>query len=84
MTSSCILGFLATRPVTRAHRLANRKVFVRQVTAGCKHNSVRSDKWLEILAVQKDLTLKDRRPELQREERRRQVRSSSGLYKAQE
>ena len=32
--------------------LANRKVFLRQITAGWKHNSARLDKWLEILAVE--------------------------------
>ena len=64
MMSSCILVFQATRPPTRAHfihplliyctlanRLAKRKVFLRQITAGCKHNSARLDKWLEIVAV---------------------------------
>ena len=25
--------------------LANRKVFLRQITAGCKHNSAQLDKW---------------------------------------
>ena len=30
--------------------LANRNVFLRQITAGCKHNSAQLDKWLEILA----------------------------------
>ena len=96
MTSSCILEFQATGPLTRAHfysssdyctlanrlanPLANRKVFLRQITAGCKHSSARLDKWLEILVVE-DLTPKERRPELQGEQRRsRPVRSSSGLY----
>ena len=47
-----------------------------------KHNSGRFDKWLEILAVE-DLTPKERRPELQREQRERILaRSSSSLYKA--
>ena len=50
---------------------------------GCKHNSVRLDKWLEILVVE-DLTLKERQHELQRQQRRRPVHSSSSLYKARE
>ena len=63
--------------------LANGKVVVRQITAGCKHNSARLDKWLKILAVE-DLTPKERPPELQRKQRRRRaVRSSSALYEAQ-
>ena len=63
--------------------LANRKVRLRQTTAGCKHNSARFDRWLEILAVE-DLTSEERWPKLQREQRRRRrVGSSSGrLYKA--
>ena len=47
MTSSCILGFQATRVETWAHvycTLANRKIFLRQITGGCKHNSVRMDR----------------------------------------
>ena len=57
MTSSCILGFQVTRPATFYSfsvycTLANRKVFLRQITAGCKHNSAQLDKWLEILAVE--------------------------------
>ena len=61
MTSSCTLGFQATRPATWAHfihplfiycTLVNRKVFLGQITAGCKHNTARLDKWLEILAVE--------------------------------
>ena len=52
------------------------------LTAGCKHNSARFEKWLEILSV-KDLTPKGRRPELQPEQgKRRRVRSSSGLFKS--
>ena len=44
MTSSCILAFQVTRPATFYSSsvyctLANRKVFLRQITAGCKHNS---------------------------------------------
>ena len=50
---------------------------------GCKHNSVRLDKWLEILVVE-DLTLKERQHELQRQQQRRPVHSSSSLYKARE
>ena len=75
MASSCILGFQATRPPTWAHfihplanRLENRKVFPRQITAGCKHNSARLDKWLEFLALE-DLTPNERW-------RRRPVRSA--------
>ena len=50
-TSSCILGFQATLPSTlyssSVHcTLANRKVFLRQITAGCKHNTAQLDKWL--------------------------------------
>ena len=56
MTSSCILGNLVLRAFP----------FIRQVTAGCKHNSARFDEWLENLAME-DLTPKQRRPELQRE-----------------
>ena len=64
MTSSCILGFQATRPATSYSSpvyctLANRKVFLRQITEGCKHNSAQLDKWLEILAVE-SLTPKER------------------------
>ena len=61
--------------------LANRKVCLRQTTAlaGCKHNSARFDRWLEILAVE-DLTSEERWPKLQREQRRRRrVGSSSGF-----
>ena len=66
-----------------ANCLANRKVVLRQITAGCKHNSGRLDKWLKILAVE-DLTPKERPPELQRKQRRRRpVRSSSALCEAQ-
>ena len=59
--SSCILVFQATRLPTRAHfihppliycTLAKRNVFLRQVTAGYKHNSAQLDKWLEIVAVE--------------------------------
>ena len=53
---------------TLANRLENRKVFPRQITAGCKHNSARLDKWLEFLAVE-DLTPNERW-------RRRPVRSA--------
>ena len=54
MRSSCILGFQATRPLTRAYfiyplftvrwriALSNGKVFLRQITAGCKHIGVRA------------------------------------------
>ena len=66
-----------------ANHLGNCKVFLRQITVGCKHNSVRLDKWLEILVVE-DLTLKERQHELQRQQRRRPVHSSSSLYKARE
>ena len=64
MTSSCILGFQVTGPATFYSSsvyctLANRKVFLRQITAGCKHNSAQLDKWLEILAVEV-LTAKER------------------------
>ena len=43
--------------------LANRKVCLRQTAAlaGCKHDSARFDRWLEILAVE-DLTLEERWP----------------------
>ena len=61
--------------------LANRKVCLRQTTAltGCKHNSARFDRWLEILAVE-DLTSEERWPKLQRQQRRRRrVGSSSGF-----
>ena len=61
--------------------LANRKICLRQTTAlaGCKHNSARFDRWLEILDVE-DLTSEERWPKLQREQRRRrQVGSSSGF-----
>ena len=49
-TSSCILGFQATRPATFYSSsvycsLANRKVYLRQITVGCKHNSAQLDKW---------------------------------------
>ena len=94
MTSSCILGFQATQLVS--HRLGlilfilcllyvgESKVFLRQITAGCKYSSVRFDKWLEILTVE-DLTPKERRPELQREQRRRgRARSSSDRDKVRE
>ena len=47
-------------------KLVNHKVFLRQITAGCKH-SARFDKWLEILAVE-ELTSKKWQPELQREQ----------------
>ena len=57
---------------TLANRLANRKVFLRQITAGGKHNSARLDNWLEILTME-DWTPKERRPELQREQRRRKT-----------
>ena len=79
MTSSCTLGFQATRPATWAHfihslfiycTLVNPKVFLGQITAGCKHNTARLDKWLEILAVE-GLAQKERWPELQREQQRR-------------
>ena len=50
--------------------LANRKEFLRQIAAGCEHNSAQLDKWLEILAV-KDLTWKEQGTELQGEQRRR-------------
>ena len=43
---------------------ANRKVFLRQITAGCQHNSARLDKWPEVLTVGV-LTPKERWPELQ-------------------
>ena len=64
MTSSCILDFQATRPATFYSSsvyctLANRKVFLRQITADFKHNSAQLDKWLEILAVE-GLTPKER------------------------
>ena len=64
MTSSCILGFQVTGPATFYSSsvyctLANRKVFLRQITAGCKHNTARLEKWLEILAID-GLTLKER------------------------
>ena len=64
MTSSCILGFQATRPATFYSSsvyctLANRKVFLRQITADFKHNSAQLDKWLEIFAVE-GLTPKER------------------------
>ena len=52
--------------------LTNRKVFLRQITAGCKHNSAWQDKWLETLAVE-DLTPKELQPELQQEQRRRKT-----------
>ena len=52
--------------------LANHKVFLRQITAGCKHNSVRLDKWLKLLAVE-DLTRNEWWPELQREQQRRRL-----------
>ena len=59
MTSSCILGFQATWQPTWAHfihllfsvyfgnrlAIANSKVFVRQIAAGCKHNSAKSLPW---------------------------------------
>ena len=73
MTWSCILVFQATRPATWAHFIhplfivhtsENRKVFLRQKTAGCQHNSARLDKWPEIFAVGV-LTPKERWPELQ-------------------
>ena len=43
--------------------LANRKVCLRQTAAlaGCKHDSARFDRWLEILAVE-DLTSEERWP----------------------
>ena len=52
--------------------LANHKVFLRQITAGCKYNSVPLDKWLKVLAVE-DLTPNEWWPELQREQRRRRL-----------
>ena len=61
--------------------LANRKVCLRQTTAlaGCKHNSARFDRWLEIFAVE-DLKSEERWPKLQRKQRRRRrVGSSSGF-----
>ena len=39
--------------------LANRKIFLRQITGGCKHNNARLDRWLEILVVE-GLTPKER------------------------
>ena len=55
---------------TLANHLANHKEFLRQIAAGCEHNSAQLDKWLEILAV-KDLTRKEQGTELQGEQRRR-------------
>lgn len=53
-----------------ANRLANREVFLTQITAGCKHNSAQLDKWLEILAM-KHLTWKEPGRELKGEQQRR-------------
>ena len=62
MTSSCLLG---SRQVVLVYcTLANCKVFLRQITAGGKHNGARFDKTREILTVE-DLTPKERRLELQ-------------------
>ena len=59
--------------------LANRKVFLRQITAGCKHNSARLNKWLEILAAD-GFTPKERWPELQRDQRRRRRSVNRAAY----
>ena len=58
MTSSCILGFQATSAATWAHFIHLLFIVLWQ-TAGCKHNSARLEKWLEILAVE-GLTPKER------------------------
>ena len=52
MTPSCPLGFQATRPATWVHFIHPLFIERWRITAGCKHNSARLDKWLEILGVE--------------------------------
>ena len=81
MTSSCNLGFQATQLVSHRLGLTLFSPVVGESPGESQSisesnnrivttDSARFDKWLEVLAVE-DLTPKERRPELQREQRRR-------------